>query len=50
MMNDEKAADQVPASAPAERSDGEKVYAVSYPPAMCAADILSDRTFAEAMG
>ena len=28
----------------------ERMYAVAYPPAMCAADILRDRAFAEAMG
>lgn len=49
-MSDEKAADQASVPEPGESPDGEKVYAVSYPPAMCAADILSDRAFAEAMG
>lgn len=29
---------------------GEKLYAVSYPPAMYAADILRSREFAEALG
>ena len=30
--------------------EGEKVYAVPFPPAMYAKDILADRAFAEAMG
>ena len=30
--------------------EGETVYAVSYPPAMYAKDILNDLAFAEAMG
>ena len=29
---------------------GEPIYAVSYPPAMYAKDILADRAFADAMG
>ena len=33
-----------------EGSEGETVYAVSYPPATHARDILNDRAFAEAMG
>ena len=41
------ATEMVSESAP---EGGEKVYAVSYPPAMCAADILRDRAFAEALG
>ena len=36
---------------PAEAAeDGETIYAVSFPPAMYARDILKDRTFAAAMG
>jgi hypothetical protein len=31
-------------------SDGEPIYAVSYPPAMYARDILKSRAFAQAMG
>jgi hypothetical protein len=30
--------------------EGESIYAVSYPPAMYAQDILNDRDFAAAMG
>ena len=37
----------MPAEPPA---DGDKVYAVPYPPAMCAAEILQNRQFAKAMG
>lgn len=33
-----------------EQKEGETVYAVSFPPAMYAKDILSDRAFAAAMG
>jgi hypothetical protein len=33
-----------------EQREGEPVYAVSYPPAMYAKDILASRAFAEAMG
>ncbi len=33
-----------------EAPQGETIYAVSYPPAMYARDILRDRTFALAMG
>jgi hypothetical protein len=33
-----------------EPQEGETVYAVSYPPAMYARDILRSRAFAEAMG
>jgi hypothetical protein len=32
------------------QADGEVRYAVSYPPAMYARDILGSRTFAEALG
>jgi hypothetical protein len=32
------------------QQEGEPLYAVSYPPAMYARDILRDRTFAEALG
>jgi predicted restriction endonuclease len=45
-MNEEQVQNR-PAEA---RSEGEKVYAVSYPPAMYAADILRSREFAEALG
>jgi len=29
---------------------GQPIYALSYPPAMCAADILNCRAFADALG
>ncbi|MCC2670141.1 MAG: hypothetical protein K0Q72_2612 [Armatimonadetes bacterium] len=35
---------------PTSPPEGEKVYAVSYPPAMYAADIIRSREFAEALG
>jgi hypothetical protein len=32
------------------KAEGEALYAVSYPPAMYARDILNSRSFAEALG
>lgn len=44
--------DRDPEQTPAQKApaEGETVYAVAYPPAMFARDILNDRSFAEAMG
>jgi hypothetical protein len=39
-----------PASPAPPAAGGETVYAVSYPPAMYARDVLEDRAFAAAMG
>jgi hypothetical protein len=35
---------------PVDRGEGESLYAVSYPPAMYARDVLEDQHFAQAMG
>jgi hypothetical protein len=52
-MSDEQtpvAGQNTPSAEPAQGAEGEKLYAVSYPPAMYAADVLRSREFATALG
>ena len=49
-MSDDQAPEVGQGNPAAGEQEGEKLYAVSYPPAMYAADVLRSREFATALG